>query len=120
MVDTIRRYGEPGGLAIVIVAAGAFFIFTNPKTTAAPLLVVGFLLLFSVILISLRLLLQYSGLSRKLPPAGRALMTWGFSMLAVVFLALQSIGQLTLRDVVMVLAVFATVSFYVLKVAGRR
>lgn len=115
----MKRHTEAAGLAVVLPVTGLFFMFTNPRTLASPFLVIGFLLLFAAILLALRLLLSYTGLNERLPIVASRMATWGLAGLAVVFLALQSIGQLTTRDVITVLALFLTVGFYMWKTRGR-
>lgn len=112
-----RRNAWPWYSAGLLASDVLFFVLTNPKTVAAPLLVVGFLLLTATIYILLKAGLWLGGLY-GLPLGGhrQRLALFGTGVIGGL-LALQSIGELTGRDVLVLLPL--AVLLYVYLSYGR-
>ena len=101
-------------LVFVLYLSGPLFLLlTNPKNLSLPLLIFPFLWLFVSIIYGLTGL--YKLLAGK--PVGRRLqLNFGLIALVPVLLAiLQSIHQLSIKDIVLVLGLVAVASFYVSK-----
>lgn len=101
---------QAGGL--ILLADLLFFGLINPKNAASPLLFVGFLLLaassaffwYAVLWVSRVLVGRPKRLSRRL--------TIGLTVASVILIALQSIGQLTVRDGIVIAALLGIFWFY--------
>lgn len=92
-----------------------FLLVTNPQTLPSIALFVPFVLLFIVLTSSLSYVLGAVGVS-----AGSRLRFCLLGAAApVVLLVLQSLGQLTLRDVLVILALFAFAYFYMSRLGMR-
>jgi quinol-cytochrome oxidoreductase complex cytochrome b subunit len=84
-----------------------FFFFTNPETLPSVVLVVPFVLIFTF------LALVFKTLVDKTMRRRNTAITLLFSGFVVVLLALQTLGQLTLRDIIMVTALFCVAFLYI-------
>jgi hypothetical protein len=84
--------------------------FTNPQKMPLPVLIIPFILIFTLLYLPLRILLRY--LYPKI--ANRKLTA--FSSLSAAFpvvcLLLQSVGQFSSRDFVTLVALFVVLWFY--------
>jgi len=100
------------GLLFVIYIAGPVFIFlTNPHNLPLPLLILPFLWLFAVIICSLWIVYK---LVLHRSPGRKNQLNFGLAALVPVLLAiLQSIHQLSIKDVVLVVGFVAVAGFYV-------
>ncbi len=116
MLGTLRKSNpETLGLAAVLVVSGCFFALTSPESLSSPILVAGFIIIYAAVYLTIRLVLRITGLSGALSPPAQLIICAGGAGLAVVFLAMQSIGQLTLRDVITISILFGAGSFYFLR-----
>jgi hypothetical protein len=99
-------------LIAILTAALLFLLFgIDPRSTPSFVLVVPFVLLFAILLlIAFRLLRSRGQTSRA---------SWGIATsiaaLPTLLLLLQSIGQLTIRDMITIIALFAIIYFYVVR-----
>ena len=96
---------------ILLVADVLVFSTTNAKTVASPLLIVGFVLLmatFYQLMYGLLAALELYGLHWRKPQR----LALYFTAFAGVLVALQSIGELSLRDVLVLLPLAALGYFY--------
>lgn len=93
----------------------AFLLFTtNPQTLPSVVLIVPFVLVFWIIFF----MLVFIGLSRGMPRA-KLVRAGGFgAALPTLLLILQSLGQLTPRDVFTVLVLFCIAYFYMTRITG--
>lgn len=91
-----------------ILALGFLFVGTQPDKLPSLMLVMPFLLFFVLFLAMARWLFVRMGMNHP-RNTGLSMLLAG---LPVVLLALQSLGQLTLRDVIMLSALFAITYFY--------
>jgi preprotein translocase subunit YajC len=92
-----------------LVALLILFLGLDPNKIPSFMLVLPFILLFAFLFIGIALLLEKQGMERKkrLKIAGLC------SALPILLLVLQSIGQLTVRDVLTVVLLFAVSYFYI-------
>ncbi|HJQ07852.1 MAG TPA: hypothetical protein VJ836_00035 [Candidatus Saccharimonadales bacterium] len=88
---------------------------TQPRSLPSFLLILPFLLLFSILSFTLAGLFQKVGVSRR---KSVRLGVLG-SLLPVMLLILQSIGQLTLRDLLTMAALFCIGYFYFSRISDR-
>jgi low temperature requirement protein LtrA len=98
-------------LAIILVLAILLF-GTNPRDVTSVVLVAPFVLIFSALFLSAAYFLRVKGFTRR---AAWAMATF-IAMLPTLLLVLQSIGQLTIRDVATIVALFAIIYFYATRV----
>lgn len=87
-------------------------LFTDPQKLPSILLIVPFFLLFTIFVTCVLFMLSMAG------PLGRRQLKIGAIIAAVpVFLlVLQSLGQLTVRDVLTIVSLFAIAYFYLSRV----
>ena len=78
-------------LAALITTNVLFFTFVDPRQTSAVLLMIGFLLLALNMLLAARFIARVTGVPSRIAMLGALIM--------IAMLGLQSIGQLTVRDV---------------------
>lgn len=97
-----------GGLIAIDIL---FFGFTNPTNVASWLLIVGFGLVVATLYVSLRLALSIGGVYNPWFQRQRRPVAYLTGVLAAM-LALQSIGQLSLRDSVVLLVLSAVLAVY--------
>ena len=105
-------------LTSLIVLDGAFFFLTNPNNINSSLLIIGFLLLSLTFFGIFELFLHFLGVGGFKVKHKRRLSVF----LAVIFgflLALQSIGQLTLRDVLVLLPLSGLLYLYLTYIKPR-
>jgi len=105
---TNKKIAMIGGLAII---DGLFFGLTNPARVPSLLLIVGFGLVVVSLYAGLRLVMSIGGVynpwfQRQQRPVGY------ITGVVAAVLALQSIGQLSLRDVVVLLVLSAVLAVY--------
>ncbi|HKU19248.1 MAG TPA: hypothetical protein VJP80_08390 [Candidatus Saccharimonadales bacterium] len=98
-----------------LVALILLLITTQPTKLPSALLILPFVLMFFVLTGAIGLLLSWR--STRLTAKKYKLGALGAS-LPVLLLVLQSIGQLTLRDVLIIIALFALAYFYVARMAA--
>lgn len=98
------------GLFIVTVL---FFAVTNPAKLPPIVLMIGFGLILATLYGIVRLLLVMVGVKQRLKPQHYSLLVFSLTVLPVLLIALQSLGQLTLRDGATLLLLFIIGFFYV-------
>lgn len=104
-----------GGIIICLL----FFSLTNPKSVASVQLIVGFAVLAALCFCVWQLLLTVNSVRARLPRAHRRSIILAGTILPILLLMLQSIGQLTMRDVLTLVGLFLLGAFYVAR-AGRQ
>ena len=97
---------------LLLLADLLFFGIVSPRDAASPLLFVGFILLGLSSGIVWYGLLRLSRIMVGLPKRGIRRLTLGLTLTTVVLLALQSIGQLTVRDGFVILVLLGIFWFY--------
>lgn len=89
------------------------FIGTDPNKVPSFILVLPFILLFALLFLLISLFLQEKGVSR----AKSVRIGMLFAAIPLILLVLQSIGQLTIKDVLTIAALFAVSYFYISRVS---
>lgn len=102
------------GLALLTVSP-VFLLMTNPDQLALPLLLVPYILAFLTLFVLGRSFLQSVGLYEKLSSYKRRIILGSAAFLPVLLLLLQSLHQLTMRDVALVVALGIGTTFYLLR-----
>ncbi|MEO8105649.1 MAG: hypothetical protein ABI602_04965 [Candidatus Saccharibacteria bacterium] len=105
---THKKYLLPFGL---VAADLLFFGFTNPARVSSPLLIVGFLLVVVTLYVGLRFFLSIAGVYNPWFRRQKRPVAYLTGLLGVT-IALQSIGQLTLRDVVVLTVLSGVMGLY--------
>jgi len=118
MLERLRHWPEAAGLLAAIGFGLLFFALTDPKTVPSAFFIVGFGVLMVGLYCLLKLIGRFSGLQARLRPFTYKTLLIGGTLLPTMLLALQSIGQLTPRDVVTLLVFFAGAYFYVSRLRG--
>lgn len=95
------------------LAVGLFFVFFNPNNLPLVLFLAPFILIFVLLYQSVKLTLRTFF---TLQPKQERVVILVLSIMPVVMLVIQSITQLTLRDVVLCLAITVILVWYGLKV----
>lgn len=95
----------------LVAVDSLFFGFTSPTRVSSPLLIVGFSLVVATLYGSLRLALSIAGVYSPWFRRQKRPVAYLTGLLGVT-LALQSIGQLTLRDVVVLMVLSAVLGLY--------
>lgn len=95
---------------------GGLILFTQPDQLPSVMLTVPYILLFILFFILFKRVFGGLGITRKKGVSLMALVAG----LPVFLLALQSLGQLTSRDIIMVLVLFLIAYFYLYKRARSR
>jgi len=109
----VRRFPEVLVLGAACIFGLLFFALTNPQNSAPVVLVVGFIILLVSSYCMVRLAARALKLNRKLGSVPYNGIVVAVSLLPVMLLALQSIGQLTPRDVITLIILFLAGYFYV-------
>jgi hypothetical protein len=103
---------QTGYILIVMVADFAFFCFTNPASVPSFVLIIGFLLFIVTLYILIRFLLR--GVCTYLPSLRRTRARLAVFVTGIigVLLALQSIGQLSTRDAIVIVPIAIVLYVY--------
>jgi hypothetical protein len=117
--NRFRQLPELAILAATILFGLVFFSLTDPKTLPPALLIVGFIILMVGIYCVLRLLAKALGLRGRLKSFQYHSLLIGGTLLPVMLLALQSIGQLMPRDILTLVILFAAGYFYLSRMYGQ-
>jgi hypothetical protein len=105
-------------IGLLVAALALLLALANPQAVPSVLLIVPFVLLFFVIFLSVLQVVGFlrshdddkiAGFSLRRPWVVAALVAG----IPVLMLILQSIGQLTVRDVVTILVLFSVAYFYI-------
>lgn len=106
-------------LTITTILLLLFLLFgTSPRDVSSALLVAPFVLIFITLFLVVAYFFTARGFTKRL---GWTIATF-FALLPTLLLVLQSIGQLTIRDVATIVALFMMAYFYTLRAnnpAGR-
>jgi hypothetical protein len=109
----LKKWPELSMLGGFGLAALILFSLTNPGHVPPAVLVVGFFVLFGIFYSGLRLIGRVTGLQGRLRRLQYNALLIGGAALPVILLALQSIGQLTIRDAVTLVIIFVAGYFYI-------
>jgi hypothetical protein len=104
--------GQSISLVGLLIGTTIFFISVNPGTLPVALILLPFILLFLILLLGSNLLISYFfTISNK----SRRVIALAVSVLPVLLLVIQSITQLTLRDVILTMAILVVIVWYSLR-----
>lgn len=94
-----------------------FILFTNPQNLALPLLVLPVLLLFLIIYVTVYLLFfKKLKRSKRLSKTRIYIISGIVALVPVLLIVLASIGQFTIRDIILATVIVVCISWYLLKV----
>jgi hypothetical protein len=99
-------------IATILISL-VFFGTTSPQTQPSVLLIVGFLALLMFLASVSSLILFITGLRSRLPKGVRRGVILLSALLPTLMLMLQSVGQLTVRDVLIMTGLFVIGLFYI-------
>jgi len=99
-------------LIISVVGLGLLLITTQPEQLPSIVLILPFFLIFVIAFLGIKVLFR----DKSSRISSSALLLAG---LVVIFLALQSLGQLTPRDMIMLIVLFVTAYFYISRRSTR-
>lgn len=114
MVRNARITSQLAIIAALYAGLGTFLLSTDPRKLPVVLVVVPFLLLFVALFYTIWLLLHKIGRRRS------AVIAVCLATLPVLMIVLQSINQLTIRDVVILLVLEAGLLFYITRTSFLR
>ena len=99
-------------LGALFVADGLFFSLVNPNNVYAAVIILGFLLLALTIYALLDFLLALAERIVPFSPITKKRIALATTMVVSLLLAMQSIGQLTPKDILAVIPLVIVLSFY--------
>lgn len=99
-------------LLALILANMVFFCLVNPESSKSLVLFGGFFLLAADFYLGLKVVLLTAGRLLRRPSIGRNRVAGLVTLVIIVLLALQSIGQLSARDAVAVICAGVIFLFY--------
>ena len=104
-------------LALLYLSLPLFLLLTNPQNLPLPLLIMPVVLLFVIIYTTVYLAIfkKYKRLN-KLSKTRIYVISGISALIPVLLIVLASIGQFTLRDIVLALVIVVCISWYLLKV----
>jgi hypothetical protein len=100
MLQTFKKLPELASLLLFIVVGLGFFALTNPKNLPPAVLIFGFVILLGIMYSLASLIARAAGLKERVSKGQYNGILTGATVLPVALLALQSLGQLTIRDIV--------------------
>ncbi len=101
------------GLMILYVAGIAFFSLTNPDELPLFVLIIPFLYIFGVLYLTILFVCRFMSLRSS------GLVSLIISIFGVLLFVLGSLHQLTVRDVIISLALTFILTWYVMRITGR-
>jgi hypothetical protein len=119
-VQIFKRLPELGALCGLLLIAAGFFILTNPLTVPPAVLMIGFVILFAIAYCILSLLFRTTGLKERWSGTQARGYLIGGAALPVILLALESLGQLTVRDVITLAVIYGIGYFYMGRMVPAR
>jgi phosphate/sulfate permease len=119
MKDTFKKRPEGYVLLALSVAAIIFFSVTNPARVPPIVFMIGFGLLLGIVYCGVRLIARLGNLKARLTSAQYAGFVFSATVVPVLLIALQSLGQLTVRDAVTLLLIFGIGYFYISRMSAR-
>ena len=107
-------------LPLFILAGTLFFLLINPRSVPPAVLMIAFLIVLGILYSAVRLIFRVTGIDKRLKPMQYKGLMIASTLLPVILLALQSLGQLTLRDVTTLVILYAAGYFYVSRMPVSR
>lgn len=108
-------------LALSIIVLMGLLVFTNPFNSHAVVLAIPFILIFIISYECARLYLAWSGSETKGVPqrvATAKKRATFFAIFATALIALQTMGQLTVRDIIIMLVLMILGYFYLQRITA--
>lgn len=112
-MQMLKKWPDLSLLIGFCVLALILFTVTNPSHVPPAVLVLGFFVLFGIFYSGFRLIGRVTGLKERLSRLQYNGLLIGVAALPVMLLALQSIGQLTIRDTITLAIIFVAGYFYI-------
>lgn len=106
------RSKKLGYLAALVVLDGLFFSLIDPRRAPALVIIVGFALVVATWYVLIDLLLGLAERVVTFSPRARRRWQDSLTMLGGLLLAMQSIGQLTAKDLLAIVPLVAVLAFY--------
>lgn len=113
MLQTLKKLPELAALLLCIVLGIGFFALTNPESLPPAVLIFGFVILLGIMYSFARLAARLTNLRGRVSKGQYTGILTGATVLPVALLALQSLGQLTVRDVVTLGVLSAAAYLYI-------
>lgn len=107
---------RPSRLLGLVVVGLLFFMLTSPRAIPSVMLITGFVVLAAILYCCSKLLLILTGLNRKMTMVTAKGVVLVCVLLPVLLIVLQSIGQLTVRDILTLGGLVLVGIFYVSRV----
>jgi hypothetical protein len=101
-------------VGILVISLPLFLFNTNPNSLPLPLLVVPIVLIFLIIYFVI--LFIVGKLKREYSKSARRTIAVLLTLFPTLLIVLQSLRQLTLLDLVIILSIFLPLSWYLLKI----
>jgi membrane protein implicated in regulation of membrane protease activity len=120
MYQTLRKMPELAALPLLIVIGLGFFTVTNPAKLPPAVLMVGFAILTGILYCIVRLVARLLNLKERVTKGQYNGILAGATGLPIMMLALQSLGQLTVRDTVTLAVLAAAGYFYMSRLSGTQ
>lgn len=98
--------------AVVVALDVAFFSSTDPGKVAAPWLIVGYILAVATLYWLVRAFVAFLGLYSKVLRRQKQRLVKVLTLIGAVLLAMQSVGQLTFKDMSMIVPLSLIAYFY--------
>ena len=117
--EMVKRVPELTFLIALLLGGMIFFSVTNPSDSQPAVLMAGFALILGILYSALRLISRLFNLAERMRPGQHKGLLFTGTVLPVLLLALQSLGQLTVRDVVTLVVLFVVAHFYVSRLSNR-
>jgi 4-amino-4-deoxy-L-arabinose transferase-like glycosyltransferase len=104
-------------LILLYLSLPLFIFFTNPQNLPIPLLIMPVALLFAIIFVTVHLIITRKIKRSQVMSRTRLLIISGvIAIVPVILIVLASIGQFTLRDIILASVIVIIIAWYLLKV----
>lgn len=119
MFQTLKKLPELAALPLLILIGLAFFAATDPSKLPPAALILGFAILTGILYCIVRLIARAAGLRTKMTKVQYDGLLAGATVLPILLLALQSLGQLTVRDSITLAVLAIAAYFYMSRLSGE-
>lgn len=107
-----KRYRKAGWLAGLLLVDGLFFSLVNPRQAHAFVIIIGFGLVVVTLYALFDLLLALAERIVTFSARTRRRLRDSLTMLLALLLAMRSIGQLTVKDILAIIPLVLLLAFY--------
>lgn len=108
----LHKYRKPIYVTLALVVDSVFYGLINPRTAYAVVIIVGFGLLVATLYLIIDLLLALAERAVPFSAMTRHRLHVSTTMLLALLIAMQSIGQLTLKDLAAIVPLVLVAAFY--------